>query len=95
MTYKNKLSCAFLCVSLLTFILFVVYILYLNQEVLYTAHDRSEFLFGTPFFNSLMSKPFGLMQYVGAWLTQFFYQPSIGTIILVVICVLIFMVGTK
>ena len=95
MTNKNKLSRAFLGVSLLTFILFIVYILYLNQEVLYTAHDRSEFLFGTPFFHTLMSKPFGLMQYVGAWLTQFFYQPAIGASILVVIWLLIFMVGTK
>ena len=95
MTNKNKLSRAFLGVSLLTFILFIVYILYLNQEVLYTAHDRSEFLFGTPFFHTLMSKPFGLMQYVGAWLTQFFYQPAIGASILVFIWLLIFMVGTK
>ena len=95
MTNKNKLSRAILCVSLLTFILFVVYILYLNQEVLYTAHDRSEFLFGTPFFNSLMSKPFGLMQYVGAWLTQFFYQPAIGASILIAIWLLIFLVGAK
>ena len=95
MTYKNKLSRAFLGVSLLTFIAFVVYILYINQEVFYTAHDRSEFLSGTPFFNTLMSKPFGLMQYVGAWLTQFFYQPAIGASMLVVIWLLIFVVGTK
>ena len=72
MTNSSKLSRASLYVSLLAFILFVVYILYINQEVFYTAHDRSEFIFGAPFFNTLMSKPFGLMQYVGAWLTQFF-----------------------
>lgn len=95
MTNKNIFSRAILCVSLLTFILFIVYILYLNQEVLYTAHDRSEFLFGTPFFHTLMSKPFGLMQYVGAWLTQFFYQPAIGASILIAIWLLIFLVGAK
>ena len=95
MTYKNKLSRAFLYVSLLTFILFVVYILYLNQEVLYTAHERSEFLYGTPFFNTLTSKPFGLMQYVGAWLTQFFAHPAVGTALLAAIWVSIFYVGTK
>ena len=74
---------------------FAVYILYINQEVLYTAHDRSEFIFGTPFFNTLMSKPFGLMQYVGAWLTQFFFKPALGSVIIVAIWLLIFFVGTK
>ena len=95
MTNKTKLSRAVLCVSLLAFIAYVVYILYINQEVFYTAHDRSEFIFGTPFFNTLMSKPFGLMQYVGAWLTQFFCKPAVGLVIMVAIWVLIFFVGTK
>ena len=95
MIKQNNVSRAILFVSLLAFILFVVYVLYINQEVFYTAHDRSEFIFGTPFFNTLMSKPFGLMQYVGAWLTQFFFQPSVGSSILVAIWVGIYFVGAK
>ena len=95
MNNKSKLFGAILNVSLLAFIAFAVYILYINQEVLYTAHDRSEFVFGTPFFHTLMSKPFGLMRYVGAWLTQFFYEPGIGTGILVAIWTGIYFVGTK
>ena len=79
----------------MAFFLFVVYILYINQEVFYTAHDRSEFLFGAPFFHALMQKPFGLMQYVGAWLTQLFCYPAIGSGVLVAIWVLTFFVGTK
>ena len=86
---------AFLYVSLLAFISFVVYILYINLEVFYTAHDRSEFLYGTPFFHTLLSKPFGLMQYVGAWLTQLFYHPALGAGVVAAIWVLIFFVGTK
>ena len=74
---------------------FVVYVLYINQEVLYTAHDRSEFVFGAPFFHTLMSKPFGLMRYVGAWLTQLFCEPVVGAGVLVAIWILIFFVGTK
>ena len=85
----------FLYGSLLAFILFGVYILYINQEVFYTAHDRSEFVFGAPFFHALLSKPFGLMQYVGAWLTQFFYHPAVGAGVLVVIWGLVFIVGAK
>ena len=95
MNNKGKTSGAILCVSLSAFIAFVVYLLYINQEVLYTAHDRSEFVFGTPFFNTLMSKPFGLMRYVGAWLTQLFCEPVVGAGVLVAIWILIFFVGTK
>ena len=95
MSKKNTVSRAVLYASLLAFILFVVYILYVNQEVFYTAHDRSEFIFGAPFFHTLLSKPFGLMQYVGAWLTQLFYHPVLGSAVLVTIWTLIFFVGTK
>ena len=95
MTFNSKLSRASLYVSLLAFISFVVYILYINQEVLYTAHDRSEFIVGAPFFNTLMSKPFGLMKYVGAWLTQFFCKPIVGTGILAAIWAMIYFVGAK
>ena len=95
MINKSKLSGAVLYVSLLAFILFVVYILYINLEVLYTAHDRTEFIFGAPFFHTLMSKPFGLMQYLGAWLTQLCYRPSLGASVMMVIWILIFCVGAK
>lgn len=81
--------------SLLAFVLFVVYILYINLEVFYTAHDRSEFIYGSAFFQRLMSKPFGLMQYVGSWLTQLFRQPVIGSGVMVLIWTLIFFAGTK
>ena len=92
---SKKLTTIILYVSLLTFILFAVYLLYLNKEVLYTANDRSEFIYGSPFFHQLMSKPFGLMQYVGAWLTQLFYEPVVGAGVLLLIWVLIYIVGAK
>ena len=95
MTAKIKYTRTLFYVSLLAFCLFVVYILYINQEVFYTAHDRSEFLYGSPFFHTLMQKPFGLMQYVGAWLTQLFYQPALGAAVLMAIWVAIFFVGAK
>ena len=95
MSKPNKVSGVILYVSQLAFILFVVYILYINLDVLYTAHDRSEFVFGSPFFQRLMSKPFGLMQYVGAWLTQLCYRPSVGASVMIIIWALIFSVGSK
>ena len=95
MISKNTKSVVVLYVSLLAFISFVVYVLYLNQEVFYTAHDRSEFVCGAPFFHTLLSKPFGLMQYVGAWLTQLFCRPAVGAGVLGLIWLLIYVVGTK
>lgn len=95
MIMKNKIFGAVIYVSLLIFFIFAAYILYINQEVLYTAQDRSEYIYGSPFFVSLLSKPFGLTQYVGAWLTQLFYKPVLGAAVLMTIWVLIFLVGTK
>lgn len=95
MTTKSKASGAILYVSLLAFILFAVYVFYINQEVLYTAHDRSEFLFGATYFHTLMQKPFGLLQYVGAWLTQLFFHPALGAAVLAAIWALTFIVGVK
>lgn len=43
---KDRVSAPILYVSLLAFIAFVGYILHINQEVFYTAHERSEFLYG-------------------------------------------------
>lgn len=95
MTVKSKFAKPILFVSLLAFFSFVIYILYISQEVFYTAHDRSEFLFGAPFFHTLMSKPFGLMQYIGAWLTQLFCHPAMGSGVLATIWILIFFAGAK
>ncbi|MBR6181464.1 MAG: hypothetical protein IKQ77_09665 [Prevotella sp.] len=95
MNSKSKISDVILYVSLLAFIAFVAYVLHINQELLYTAHDRSEFIYGAPFFHTLLSKPFGLMQYVGAWLTQLFYYPALGAGVLVSIWFLVFLVGAK
>ncbi len=92
---NNKTTVAILYASLLAYIAFAAYILHINQEVLYTAHDRSEFVAGAPFFHTLISKPFGLMQYVGAWLTQLFYYPMLGAGVLAAIWALIFWVGVK
>ena len=95
MNNNSKVSGGIFYVSLLAFIAFVIYILYINQEVFYTAHDRSEFIFGAPFFHTLLSKPFGLVQYVGAWLTPLFYKPAVGTCVLAAIWLLIYFVGSK
>ena len=92
---NSKISKYLHYLSLLIFVAFAVLLLYINREVLYTAHDRSEFLFGATFFKIIMLKPFGLIQYVGAWLTQLFYSPAIGACALGLIWTCIFYVGAK
>ena len=67
----------------------------MNADVLYTAHERTEFLIGKPFFDTLMSKPFGLIQYVGAWLSMFLHKPAVGGGMLVGLWALIYVVGVK
>lgn len=92
---KSKFASLTFFGSLLAFIAFVIYMLYINKEVLYTAHDRSEFMIGAPFFHIMLAKPFGLTQYVGGWLTQYLYEPAVGASILGAIWLLIFVVGIK
>lgn len=95
MTTKKDLAKPAFYASILAFIVFSIYILYINKDVLYTAQDRSEFFVGSQFFNTLLSKPFGLTQYAGAWLTQLFYHPALGASVLGFIWMLIFFIGKK
>ncbi len=95
MITKSKVSSTVLYASLLAFVAFVLYILYIDKEVLYTAQERSEFIIGSDFFNALMTKPFGMIQYVGAWLTQLFYKPALGSVVMLSIWGLTFFAGVK
>lgn len=95
MITKSKIIDVLLYASLLIFIVFAVFILCINQDVLYTAHERSEFLIGAHFFYDLMAKPFGLFQYIGGWLSQFLYNPVVGSCMLLGIWGLIYIVGGK
>lgn len=92
---NKQVSKALFYVSVLAFVIFAIYLLFINQEVFYTVHNRSEFLYGAPFWQTLLSKPFGLMQYIGAWLTQLFYYPALGAGVLIALWVLIFVVGVR
>ncbi len=81
---------------LVAFIAYAIYILIgLNADVLYTAQDRNFYVGGTIFFNDTMSRPFGFFQYVGAYLTQLFFDPALGAGVLIAIWVAIFIAGIK
>lgn len=65
------------------FAAFALYVL-LGQypDVLYTAQDRNEFFSTGMFFSDKMHAPFGLMNYLGCYFTQYFYHPAVGVILL-------------
>jgi len=72
------------------FVVLAAYVLICQQaDVLYTAQDRNEFFSTSSFFSQIMAEPFGLMAYLGSFLTQFFYYPALGASILIFLwCVL-------
>lgn len=76
-------------------ILAYVVLLGCYPDMLYTAQDRNEFFLTTDFFQQLVGRPFGLMMYLGAYLTQYFYYPALGTTLLILLWVLIYYVGIK
>lgn len=65
------------------------------SDVLFTAQDRSTFVASQMFFHDCVIRPFGLMQYVGSYLTQFFYEPALGASLLMAIWTAIYVAGIK
>lgn len=54
-------------------------------DMLFTAQDRNEFFYTTDFFCQILSEPFGLMAYLGSYLTQYFYHPALGASLLLLL----------
>lgn len=71
------------------------FLLICYSDMLFTAQDRNTFVASQIFFDSCMHRPFGLMQYVGSYLTQFFYEPTLGATLLMTIWVAIYAAGVK
>lgn len=73
-------------IPLVLFIAFAAYILLgFYQDMLFTLHMRTPFIGGSLFFGELMSEPFGLMRWIGCWLTQLCYYPVLGFVVYVLI----------
>ncbi|MCQ2220628.1 MAG: DUF6057 family protein [Prevotella sp.] len=80
----------------IAFIALAFYFLIGNySDMLFTAQDRSEFVASCMFFSDCMARPFGLMQYLGSFLTQFFYIPTLGASILIAIWITCYAAGIK
>lgn len=64
-------------------------------DVLVTAQDRNMFEGDSMYFNDVIGRPFGLFQYIGGFLTQFFYYPALGACMLIALWAASVFVGIK
>ena len=65
------------------------------QDLLHAIHLRTPFIDGALFFGELSKEPFGIMRWVGCWLSQLCYYPVIGAITLIIIWTLCYFLGLK
>lgn len=65
-------------------------LLAINSDVLYLAQDLSLWLPGTLFWEECLSMPGSWLTWVGRYLTQFFFYPSLGACMLILAWLLIY-----
>ncbi len=81
---------------IILFCLFAGYVLVGQYaDLLYTAQDRNEFFSGAFYFRQHMTEPFGLMSYLGSYLSQYFYYPALGALLLLLLWAVIYKVSLK
>ncbi len=80
---------------LLAYVIFFValawYFLYMkNADTMYFLQDRGWWNSTSLFFKDCMSAPGGLLAWTGSFLTQFFYYPALGCLLLILLWLLTF-----
>lgn len=80
---------------LLSYVIFFValawYFLYMkNADTMYFLQDRGWWNSTSLFFKDCMSAPGGLLAWTGSFLTQFFYYPALGCLLLILLWLLTF-----
>ncbi|MBR5803787.1 MAG: hypothetical protein IKY31_05575 [Bacteroidaceae bacterium] len=73
-------------IEVVLFALFASWILVgMNSDYFFTVQERSLFLANQIFFDEMMATPGGLLHWAGSYLTQFFYYPTLGASLLILI----------
>ena len=81
----KKVSLLPICYSI-GFALLAWFFLYVrNADTLYFMQDRGWWNASRLFFDTCIALPGGLLSWAGAYLTQFFYYPALGTAMLIVL----------
>ena len=96
MNKLKNMGPAVLVAIALALITYAAYILVgINPDVLITAQDRNPFSGDSMYFAEHIARPFGLIEYIGGFLTQFFYYPAVGAGMLIAIWTAIAFAGVK
>ena len=69
-------------ISLVALLIMAVALLFFESDLLWKLQERNLFLNTSLFFDEQMVVPGGLLSWEGSWLTQFFYYPWLGTLLL-------------
>ena len=69
-------------ISLVALLIMAVALLFFESDLLWKLQERNLFLNTSLFFDEQMVVPGGLLSWAGSWLTQFFYYPWLGTLLL-------------
>ena len=81
---KGTIASASLVIFTLYFILLAWYFLYIsNADTMYFMQDRGWWNSTSLFWDECVRLPGGLLAWAGAYLTQFFYYPALGTVMLI------------
>jgi len=96
--FKEKISLSGIR-FVIFFILFYLYVwLVIDPRILYNGHNMMsfpDFLRGMEFFNEFLTYPGGIIEYVSAFLSQLFYFPYHGALIITTIAILLCFVTKK
>lgn len=80
-------------------VVFVIYALYIlvfrNNYLLRWIDEMSLFDASSTFLDSSLHRPGGILQYIGAYLTQLLYYPSLGSCVLVILWLALAYLSTK
>ena len=73
-------------IEVVLFALFASWMLVgMNSDYFFTVQERSLFLANQIFFDEMTATPGGLLHWAGSFLTQFFYYPTLGASLLILI----------
>ena len=91
---KETILTASLIFFISYFILLAWFFLYVrNADTMFFMQDRGWWNSTTLFFKDCTSVPGGLLSWAGAYLTQYFYYPALGTAMLIALWLLTFLVA--
>ena len=74
---------------LLLFVISVAYFYFFGSGLFFHQENNSLFIFSADYIRKFTDKPGGLLIYAGNFLTQFYFNPLIGSIIISTLLVLI------